>query len=159
MADTVINDVLFHRITVNDQKVCQDCTDLESLPPMTINEWDASGQAPPEADTICYPHCRCLLAPSTEADIDFKKKGEELIEGLIDEVRGNIVTDITHGYSILLKDFEKVVGITTVPYVRLAKMESLISEWKTLNDFGPLPKEFFDLSHIENQIKWLNNHI
>ena len=154
--DSIEKEVLFHRITVHDQRVCETCQALSNLPADTLKNWDASGLAPGEADTECYPNCRCALLPSTLEDLEnLKGSLEKGVETLIDEVRGNIITDITDGGTILLKNFEKIVGITTVPYLTIAKMESLITRWKIKNDYKPLPKEFFDIAHVEKQISWL----
>lgn len=150
------------RITVGDKRVCSDCIDLQSTPEMTLKEWKASGLLPREANTLCNGSCRCGIVPTNNQISDLEKLskgGEKILDELMTEIEGNIITDLTHGYQIKLKDFEKIKGIYTVPYKRIAEMESLISQWKIKNDFKALPKDFFNLSHIENQIIWLQGRL
>ena len=152
------NKIKFFRVTVGDKNVCVDCIRLESTPAMTIEQWESSGKLPRVADTLCNGSCRCGIVPSSDIT-DAKREGERMIDELMKEVEGNIGVDMTHGYKIKLNDFEKVTGIYTVPYVRIAEMENLIFQWKVKNNYDALPKEFFDLSHIENQISWLQNRV
>ncbi|OQY13968.1 MAG: hypothetical protein B6I31_00040 [Desulfobacteraceae bacterium 4572_19] len=152
------DNIKYFRVTVGDKRVCPDCISLESTPAMTIEQWEASGKLPRIANTLCNGSCRCGIVPSSDIE-DIKKAGEKLLDELMTEIEGNIVTDLTHGYQIKLKDFEKIKGIYTVPYKRIAEMESLISQWKIKNDFKALPKDFFNLSHIENQIIWLQGRL
>ena len=48
----------------NDGKVCADCHDRASWPPMDIAEWIKEGlPRTPECDTQCGENCRCQIVP------------------------------------------------------------------------------------------------
>ena len=147
----------YHRITVGDKKVCDDCKVAENLPARTLKEWDASGLKPRVLPTECNGKCRCGLAPSTIADIE--KKVEGLIEKAAKEGFEQTVIDLTTGRTVLLKDFEQYEGMLTAQFQDIAIMENLIYEWKVANDGVKLPKEFFDQQDIYKMTDWLKDKV
>lgn len=147
----------YHRITVGDNKVCDDCITYEDLPGMTMKEWDESGLKPRVAPTECNGKCRCGLVPSTMEDI--QAEAERMIQEAVEEGFGQTVIDLTTGRRVLLSEFEQYEGMLTAQFKDIATMENLIYQWKVANDGVKLPKEFFELQDIYDMTRWLKREL
>ena len=67
--------------------------------------------------------------------------------------------DLTIGRKVLLKNFKHIEGMYTLPYIKIAKMERMIVEWKAKYKNAPLPSEFFKIANLKAMTKWLETRI
>lgn len=147
---------LFERLTVGDSRVCEDCIALEATPPMTFKQWQSSGLMPRVASTACDGRCRCTLVIVDEVAAEV----ERLINEAVDEgLDGSIHVDLAVGKRVLLKDFDQIKGMWTVPLEKISEMEQLIWNWKRQNNFVALPDTFWQLLDIRKMIPWLEKRI
>lgn len=145
------------RVTVGGKNVCPDCIRLEGEPEKTLIQWENSGLSPRVAKTQCGSRCRCSLVPNSIEGI--KEVGKQKINKFIKEVENNIITDLSQGGTVLLKNFETIENFVNLSYEIVANMESSILDWKIENNFTALPKEFFDLANIEKMTAWLKDRL
>lgn len=141
-------------IDIGDKRECPDCKALSGKVE-TPAYWDETGR-PRSRNTVCGGNCRCMLVPEV-GDDNFDR--EKLIDQVVDEYMGKVIIDKAHGgrNTVILKDFEKVEGLSTLPYSRIVELENLIFEYK--KDGKTLPAEYYILADVDKQIEWLGNHL
>ena len=144
-------------IDIGDAKECPDC---KALGGRTEPEdyWNRTGR-PRERNNICGDSCRCMLAEEITDEKKLNEERDRLIDQAVDEyMNKSIVVDTKEGgyNTMLLKDFEQIKGMTTLPYSKIAELEELIYQYKAKG--AVLPREYYSLADVQKQINWLKGN-
>lgn len=142
-------------VDIGDQRECPDCRPLGGRIE-TRKYWNDTGR-PRSRDTVCKSNCRCQLFPVQGTLTDLLTKRIKLIDQVTSEYMGKVFVDKMSGNTLLLKDFEKVNGLSKLPFKKIKELENLIWKYKTFTWENPLPKEYFKLADVQKQIDWLKN--
>jgi len=135
-------------VAIGDKSTCDACAKENG------NRYDEEDL--PDMSEVCEggDSCRCGAVPldwmdDPEIDKVLNDVAEQMMEGL--------VIDQTKGKRIILKYFEGVEGLGTLPYSTISLYEDLIVQYN--QNIGVLPKEWYALKDVNKQISWLEKEI
>lgn len=138
-ADEIDEDLdryLWDWINMGDDRVCDDCERLASLPPATMTEWTTQRTEPGRGDTVCGDRCRCAMVPADLVSIfpDLKTEGKIIIDD-----------------GLLTGEISEVKA----PYEVFGELDGLIAEYKASTGGKKLPPEYFRIASVRKRIVFL----
>jgi hypothetical protein len=135
-------------VTIGDNSSCDACNELNG---QIFEEEDL-----PEGSDVCFggDSCRCTPVPLSLME---DPEVDKVLQDTADKMMNRVITDQTSGKRIILKHFEGIKGLGTLPYEVLANYEGLIIRYNA--EVGTLPTSWYSLKDIQKQIDWLESEL
>jgi hypothetical protein len=133
-----LDQYLWERVHMGDDRVCHDCERLAEMSPMSMAEWIDAGLEPGSGATVCGDYDRCALVPADLISIypDLKTEGKIIIDdGLLSGEVVNMNTD----------------------YKTFAELDDLIGEYKEVTNGQKLLPEYYNINTVQGRIDFLRD--